>query len=87
MAFESSFEFQPEIANKFPLPKSQGVLGGFEREKTQMINRACDGGCPDKGSVPKAREHKPRETRKFLPSPLTGCNLQHPVTRYGRPLL
>src|SRR5512135_884123 len=35
-----------------------------------MMNRACDGGCPDKGGVPKAREHKSRQTRKFLPSPL-----------------
>ena len=49
-----------------------------------MMNRACDGGCPDKGGVPKSREHKSRGTRQFLPSPLTGYNLQHPPTRYGR---
>ena len=52
-----------------------------------MINRACDGGCLDKGGVAKSREHKTRGTRKFLPSPLTGCNLQHPITRYVRRLL
>ena len=77
--FESSFGFQAESASKFPLPKfRQCVLGGFEREKTRMINRACDGGCPDKGGVPNAREHKSRQTRRFLPSPLNGMQSSTP---------
>ena len=58
IAFESSFGFQPVIANKFPLPRSlRASWGGVEREKPRMMNRACDGGCPDKGGVPKTREH------------------------------
>src|SRR5208337_1710612 len=44
-----------------------------------MMNRACDGGCPYKGGVPKTREHKTRQTRNILPWPLTGCSLHEPV--------
>jgi len=32
-----------------------------------MMNSACDGGCTYKGGVPKAREHKTRQTRIILP--------------------